>query len=147
MINILSMKMNSHVPRPPPPPKPPVLLCKDLQPTLTWVRVSRFDLDGRAAPAVLLHLGHPLASHLVGVVGGAHGDLVLDDALAFQLLAAAAANRRHSEPFKLQSSNSDCVQRGVALRRGAGPSRWLLDVLSQARYSPAGSHMWESQIS
>lgn len=98
-----------------------MLLSRDLQPTLTWVRVPRFDLDGRAAPAVLLHLGHPLASHLVGVVGGAHGDLVLDDALAFQLLAAAAANRRHSEPLKLQSSNSDCVQHGVALWRGAGP--------------------------
>lgn len=79
-----------------------MLLRRDLRPTLTWVRVPRFDLDGRAAPAVLLHLGHPLAGHLVGVVGGAHGDLVLDDALAFQLLAAAAANRRHGEPLKLQ---------------------------------------------
>lgn len=56
---------------------------------------SRFDLDGRAAPAVLLHLRHPLTGHLVGVISGAHGDLVLDDALTFQLLAAVAAKQKH----------------------------------------------------
>lgn len=108
------------------------------------MRVSRFDLDGRAAPAVLLHLRHPLAGHLVGVISGTHGDLVLDDALDFQLVAAAAANRRHGEPIKLQSSNSDRVPRAVALRRA---SRWLQAGLSQARYSPADCHMWKSPIS
>lgn len=70
-----------------------MLLYRGLRSTLTWVRVSGFDLDGRAAPAVLLYLGHPLAGHLVGVVGGAHGDLVLDDALDLQLVAAAAAKQ------------------------------------------------------
>lgn len=49
---------------------------------------SRFDLDGGAAPAVLLHLRHPLAGQLIGVVSGAHCDLVLDDPLTFQLLSA-----------------------------------------------------------
>lgn len=64
-----------------------------LRSNLTRLRGSGFDLDGRAAPAVLLHLRHPLAGHLVGVVGGAHGDLVLDAALALQLLAAVAVER------------------------------------------------------
>lgn len=56
---------------------------------------SGFDLDGGAAPAVLLHLRHPLAGHLIRVVGGAHCDLVLDDALTFQLLAAVTAKQKH----------------------------------------------------
>lgn len=64
-----------------------------LRSNLTRLRGSGFDLDGRAAPAVLLHLRHPLAGHLVGVVGGAHGDLVLDAALALQLLAAVAVEQ------------------------------------------------------
>lgn len=55
---------------------------------LTWMCCSRFDLNGGAAPAVLLHLRHPLTGHLVGVVGGTHGDLVLDAALTFQLLSS-----------------------------------------------------------
>lgn len=92
-----------------------MLVYRGLRSTLTWVRVSRFDLDGRAAPVVLLYLGHPLSSHLVGVVSGAHGDLVLDDTLDLQLVAAAAANRRRIEPLKLQSSDSECMQRAVAL--------------------------------
>ena len=49
------------------------------------------DLDGRAAPDVLLHLGHALAGHLVGVVRGAHRDLVLDAALPGQQLPALPA--------------------------------------------------------
>ena len=56
---------------------------------------SRFDLYGGATPAVLLHLGHPLAGHLVGVLCGTHGDLVLDDTLTFQLLAAVTAGHDH----------------------------------------------------
>lgn len=59
------------------------------------MRGAGFDLNGGAAPAVLLHLRHPLARHLVGVVGGAHRDLVLDGALTFQLLAAVAADQEH----------------------------------------------------
>lgn len=55
---------------------------------------SRFDLNGRAAPDVLLHLRHPLTGHLVGVVGGTHCDLVLDDALTFQLLAAVTEKQK-----------------------------------------------------
>lgn len=56
--------------------------------SLTWMCCSRFDLNGRATPTVLLHLRHPLAGHLVGIIGGTHSDLVLDAALTFQLLAA-----------------------------------------------------------
>lgn len=57
---------------------------------------SRFDLNGRAAPAVLLHLRHPLTGHLVGVIRGTHCDLVLDDTLTFQLLMAVTAKQKHS---------------------------------------------------
>lgn len=71
------------------------MLNRDLQSILTWMCGSRFDLNGRAAPAVLLHLRHPLTGHLVGVVGGTHCDLVLDDALTFQLLAAVTAEQKH----------------------------------------------------
>ena len=56
---------------------------------------SRCDLNGRAAPAVLLHLRHPLTGHLIGVVGGTHCDLVLDDTLTFQLLVALTAKQKH----------------------------------------------------
>lgn len=116
----LNLKLNSHC--------APLVLLRGLQLTLTWVRVSGFDLDGRAAPAVLLYLGHPLAGYLVGVISGAHGDLVLDDALDLQLLATAAANRRRVEPSKLQSSGSECEQRAVALWSRAGPvgAYWLV---------------------
>lgn len=58
------------------------------QPFLTLMCGPRFDLDGGASPAVLLHLRHPLAGRLVGLVGGTHCDLVLDDPLTFQLLSA-----------------------------------------------------------
>lgn len=71
------------------------LLHRDLWSILTWMCGSGFDLDGGAAPAVLLHLRHPLAGHLVRVVGGTHCDLVLDDALTFQLLAAVTAKQKH----------------------------------------------------
>lgn len=56
---------------------------------------SRFDLNGRAAPAVLLHLRHPLTGHLVRVFGGTHCDFVLDDTLTFQLLVAGTAKQKH----------------------------------------------------
>lgn len=99
----LNLKLNSRC-------APLVLLYRGLRSTLTWVRVSGFDLDGRAAPVVLLYLGHPLSSHLVGVISGAHGDLVLDDTLDLQVVAAAAANRRRIEPLKRQSSDSEgCI--------------------------------------
>lgn len=62
---------------------------------LTWMCGSRFDLNGRAAPAVLLHLRHPLAGHLVGVLCRTHGNLVLDDALTFQLFTAVTARQKH----------------------------------------------------
>lgn len=52
---------------------------------------SRFYLNGRAAPAILFHLRHPLAGHLVGVISGANGDLILDAALTLQLLTAVTA--------------------------------------------------------
>lgn len=58
---------------------------------LTW---PRLDLDGCAAPDVLLHLRHALAGRLVGVVRGAHRDLVLDAALALQVIPALPARRR-----------------------------------------------------
>lgn len=99
--------------------------CCSAGSTLTWLRVSGLDLDGRAAPAVLLHLGHPLAGHLVGVVSGAHGDLVLDDALHFQLVAATAGNGRSGDPLEPQSS--ECG--GSA--EGNWPSLGLLAGLSQ----------------
>ena len=85
------------------------ILHRDFFSILTWVRGSRFDLNGRAAPAVLFHLRHPLTGHLVGVVGGTHCDLVLDDALTFQLLATVAAKQKH---------------------RAVGPQGFLLAVLS-----------------
>lgn len=62
---------------------------------------SGFDLDGRAAPAVLLYLRHPLTSHLVGVIGSTHRDLVLDDTLTFQLLTAVAAKTKEAKNTKL----------------------------------------------
>lgn len=65
---------------------------------------SGFDLDGRAAPAVLLHLRHPLTGHLVGVISGAHRDLVLDNPLTFQLLLAVTEKIReviNHEPHEL----------------------------------------------
>lgn len=74
---------------------PPFMLHSDLCSILTWMCGSGFDLDGGAAPAVLLHLRHPLTGHLVGVVRGAHCDLVLDDALTFQLLSAVTAKQKH----------------------------------------------------
>lgn len=61
------------------------------------MRGSRFDLDGGATPAVLLRLRHPLAGHLVGVVSGTHGDLVLDDALTFQLLSAVTEHQTKTQ--------------------------------------------------
>lgn len=66
-----------------------------LQSILTRTCGAGFDLDGRAAPAVLLHLRHPLTGHLVGFISGAHRDLVLDDTLTFQLLAAITAGQKH----------------------------------------------------
>lgn len=55
---------------------------REIQGSLTRVCGARFDLDGRPAPDVLLHLGHPLPRHLVRVVGGTHCDLVQNTALA-----------------------------------------------------------------
>lgn len=74
----------------------PLILCfSSTESLLTWMCSSRFDLYGRVAPAVLLHLRHPLTGHLVGVVGGTHCDLVLDDSLTFQLLASVTAEEKH----------------------------------------------------
>lgn len=67
----------------------------DLPSVLTWMCGSWFDLNGGAAPAVFLHLRHPLAGHLVGVISGTHGNLVLNHTLTFQLLAAVAAKHKH----------------------------------------------------
>lgn len=58
---------------------------------LTW---PRLDLDRRAAPDVLLHLRHTLSGRLVGVVSGAHRDLVLNAALALQVIPALPVQRR-----------------------------------------------------
>lgn len=76
---------------------------RGLQSILTWMCGSRFDLNGRTAPAVLLHLRHSLTGHLVGFVGGTHGDLVLDYALTFQLLTAVTARQKH-RAIELQDS-------------------------------------------
>lgn len=64
------------------------------EPILTVMCGSGFDLDGRAAPAVFLHLRHPLTGHLVGVISGAHRDLVLDDPLTFQLFSAITEKQK-----------------------------------------------------
>lgn len=135
------------------------ILVWNLQPILTWMCGSRFDLDGRAAPAVLLHLRHPLAGHLVGFICGTHCNLVLDDALTFQLLATVTAKQNHGvikprgsllgvrtqSAHKItQRSSTDSVQHKVALWR---PGLGLLCVMSQATYSPADCYMWGSEIS
>lgn len=73
------------------------------QPALTGMRGSRFDLDGRAAPAVFLHPKHPLAGHLVGILSGAHRDLVLDDSLTLQFLSAITDQQKQIS-HKLQMS-------------------------------------------
>lgn len=44
---------------------------------LTSVLAARFDDFGPTFTRVLHSLGHSLSGHLVGVVGGAHGDFVL----------------------------------------------------------------------
>lgn len=71
------------------------MLHRHLESILTWMCGSRFDLNGGTAPAVLLHLRHPFTGHLVGVIGGTHCDLVLDDPLTFQLLTAVTAKQKH----------------------------------------------------
>lgn len=58
---------------------------------LTW---PWFDLNCRAAPDVLLHLGHALSGRLVGVVCGTNCDLVLNAALALQVIPALPVQRR-----------------------------------------------------
>ena len=60
----------------------------NLKSGLTWMCGPRFDLNGRAAPAVLLYLAHPLPGQLVRVVSGTHCDLVLDPGQAVQLNSA-----------------------------------------------------------
>lgn len=67
------------------------------------MRDSWFDLDGRATPAVLLHLRHPLTGHLIGVFCGTDRDLVLDDALTVQLLSSITA-QGHGHYCTLQYS-------------------------------------------
>ena len=62
---------------------------REIKRSLTRVCGPRLDLDGRPAPDVLLHLGHPLPRHLVRVVGGTHCDLVQNTALALQLLSTS----------------------------------------------------------
>lgn len=71
--------------------------------SLTWMCDSWFDLDGRATPAVLLHLRHPLTGHLIGVFCGTDRDLVLDDALTVQLLSSITA-QGHGHYCTLQYS-------------------------------------------
>lgn len=58
---------------------------------LTW---PGLDLDCCAAPDVLLHLRHALSGCLVGVVSGANRDLVLNAALALQVIPALPVQRR-----------------------------------------------------
>lgn len=58
---------------------------------LTW---PRLDLDCCAAPDVLFHLRHALSGCLVGVVSGANRDLVLNAALALQVIPALPVQRR-----------------------------------------------------
>lgn len=61
---------------------------------LTW---PRLDLNCWAAPDVLLHLRHALPGRLVGIVCGANCDLVLNAALALQVIPALPVWRRKEE--------------------------------------------------
>ncbi len=61
---------------------------------LTW---PRLDLNGGAAPDVLLHLRHALPGRLVGVVCGTNCDLVLNAALALQVIPSLPVRRRKEE--------------------------------------------------
>lgn len=55
------------------------------------------DLDRCAAPYVLLHLRHSLPGGLVGVVCGAHCDLVLNAALTLQVVLAPPVWRKKKQ--------------------------------------------------
>lgn len=61
---------------------------------LTW---PRLDLNCWAAPDVLLHLRHSLPGCLVGVICGTNCDLVLNTALALQVIPALPVWRRREK--------------------------------------------------
>lgn len=74
---------------------------------------SGFNLDGGAAPTVFLHLRHPLAGHLVGVVSGTHSDLVLDDPLTFQLLSAITEKQKQGGNKPPSADSGSAVWRQI----------------------------------
>lgn len=56
---------------------------------------SRFDDLGAPFARVLFGLRHALSGHLVGVVGGAHGNFVLDGPQRGQVGHTGARRNRH----------------------------------------------------
>lgn len=67
--------------------------------TLTW---PRLDLNCWAAPDVLLHLRHALPGCLIGVVCSTNCDLVLNAALALQVIPSLPVWRRERKKKHLR---------------------------------------------
>lgn len=84
--------------------------CSGIYVECLWVKLTWpwFDLNCCAAPNVLLHLRHALSGRLVRVVGGTNCDLVLNAALALQVIPALPVQRRRKKKrfrqYKLTNS-------------------------------------------